>query len=345
MTTVPLVAQHAKDSNTFTGAGILESATGIVEGINEGDWASAAGNAVAFGLGAIGAIMDPLQAVASAGVGWLIEHVDFLKEPLDWLAGDAAAIQRNAKTWGNISVLMTEAATAYEQALRANLGQWQSRAATAYQGEAEVRIEALQALSVLATGGEKGCTIVGCVVGVVRATVRDIIADVVGAIISKALQAITVVLAPKALVEIAVLVGEVSTKILNLLQRLVRTVKRLSGQFELGSGLLKQIEEALEGAAALRRTRVMVGLFSDGGGVRSKLDAIVEVAGGSQGIGRVPGFVKDSAKGGLLENFAQEAGKADDNLRKEADRAEQARRRLEEEQRLTQQQQAALNQG
>jgi hypothetical protein len=130
-----------------------------------------------------------------------------------------------------------------------------------------------------------------------------------------------VILAPKALIEIAVLVGEVSTRILNLLDRLVKAVRRLSGQLELGSGLLKQIEEALEGAATLRTTRVAGALLSDGAGVVSKLGTAWRMAGGGQGLSGVSGFVKGSAAGGLLENYAQEAGKASDQLRKESDRA------------------------
>ena len=62
-------------------------------------------------LGVPSADADPLGLLADAGLGWLVEHVDFLREPLDWLAGhgdrfeDAVAtgIARAAQTLRHVS--------------------------------------------------------------------------------------------------------------------------------------------------------------------------------------------------------------------------------------------------
>ncbi len=348
--TVPLVAQHAQEpTKFFTGTGILESAQGVVDGYNDGEYAALAGNALAFGMSAVastlGTIMDPLQAVFSAGVGWLFEHVSYLKEPLDWLAGDPGAIQNNAQTWGNIRVRIDEAVQHYGEALQTNAELWQSRAATAYQAEARDHIETLQGLSRLATAGEKGCTVVAAMVAVVRSTIRDIIADVVGAAISKALQALTVVLAPKALVEIAVLIGKVSTKILSLLDRLVKAVRRLAGLTERGADLLKRIQQALDGAATLKSSRIAGGLLADGAGAGSGLASAWKAVGGGQQLvyGTTGRVVRDGVKPGLLGNFAQEAGGAVDKLRTQAQKAEDEVHRQEQQRQAAAA--AAANQG
>src|SRR5690606_41981378 len=54
--------------------------------------------AAAAGLDTLGAITDPLDALLTAGVGWLIEHGRFLHEPLDAPAGDPAQITAQART-------------------------------------------------------------------------------------------------------------------------------------------------------------------------------------------------------------------------------------------------------
>jgi hypothetical protein len=43
-------------------------------------------------LDVLGFVANPLGSLVGAGIGWLIERISFLKEPLDDLAGDPAAI-------------------------------------------------------------------------------------------------------------------------------------------------------------------------------------------------------------------------------------------------------------
>jgi hypothetical protein len=73
----------------------------------------------------------------------------------------------------------------------------------------------------------KATTIVGATVGVMRNTLRDIIAEVVGACISKAIQAVTVVLIPKVAAKVAILVSKTSANILGLLKRLFAAIKQM----------------------------------------------------------------------------------------------------------------------
>ena len=62
---------------------------------------------------------DPLQGLLSAGIGWLIEHVSFLSEPLDYLAGDPDLVQEKAQTWDNIKTALEQAAKDYQQSASA----------------------------------------------------------------------------------------------------------------------------------------------------------------------------------------------------------------------------------
>lgn len=95
-------ALREADTKWYEGAGILEAAMCVKDGISDGNYYSVGGNLAVVGLGALGTIMDPFQAIFAAGVGWLMEHVAILREPLDWLAGDPKEIEGHAQTWRDL---------------------------------------------------------------------------------------------------------------------------------------------------------------------------------------------------------------------------------------------------
>jgi hypothetical protein len=67
---------------------------------------------------------------------------------------------------------------------------------------------------------------------------------VVGACISKAIQAVTVVLIPKVVAEGAILVGKTSAKILNLLKRLFAAIKEMGVLTRQMSHMIEEIGQA-----------------------------------------------------------------------------------------------------
>lgn len=240
-----VVAPEASTS-WYEGAGILESVMGTVDGFSNGDYLGMAGNMLSTGLSAIGAIMDPFQAIFAAGVGWLMEHVSFLREPLDWLCGDPKEIEGHANTWRAIGQRIDFTATYYAGEVRSSVVNWTTLAADAYRGRAARHLEDIQSLGAISEGVAKMTLIAGAMIGVVRNTVRDIIAEVVGAAVSKAVQALLVVTIPKVIAEVGLLVAECSTKIMNMLKRLVAAVSRLTGDIKILSGLLERIAKSLQ---------------------------------------------------------------------------------------------------
>lgn len=325
----PILATHKDEHEPFfNGAGIFESAQGIYDGLSKDDWWEAAGNGFAFAFDLVGAITDPLQTGISAVVGWLIEYCRPLQEPLDWLAGDIDAIQNNSKTWANIRVRVDEAAAQYAEALTVNTAMWRSPAGRAFQAEARTQIEAMQSLALMAAVGEKGVAILAGVIAAVRNTIRDIIADVIGAIVSKAIQAATVILAPKALAEIALLIARITNKILNVLERLIRTVRRLLGLVESGGTLMKQIGDAYDNVRSTAVSQVLGSALSEGAGVRSKFYTAFRVVAGDTPVRSIAESIGESAVSGLKGNLRQEAGKAAQRLQ---DQAREAEKRRQEE--------------
>jgi hypothetical protein len=302
-------------TKAYEGGGIFESAFGVADGLQNRDWLSAGGNAVAAGLGALGAVMDPLQAVFAAGVGWLMEHVSILREPLDMLAGDPKAIEGHAQTWYNIEARIYEATGFFVSEVNQSTAAWTSRAADAYRQRARTHAESVRALGAVADAMSKATTIVGGMVGVIRNTIRDIVAEVVGACISKALQALTVVLIPKVAAEIAILVGKASSKILSLLRRLLEAIKQLAGFTRQLDGILAQIGQASRDTVRLEAFRLQaVGEATPGlSGFRQAYDTIGQ--GHTAVYGPLQEVAVNTARGAAQTNGAQNAGQTGDTLR------------------------------
>ncbi|MEU4162443.1 hypothetical protein [Actinoplanes sp. NPDC026670] len=238
-----LIAPDA-DRKSYEGAGIFESVSGLAEGIANQDFGGAGGNLVATGLGALGAITDPLQTVFSAGVGWLIEHVDFIREPFDKLLGNPKAIEGQAESWKRIETRIYETADRYLAEARSTTAAWTAASADAYQRRAHDHALNLQAIGKIADSMSLLTYGLGALVGVVRNTIRDILAQFAGSLISIGLQATTGVLIPSALVKVANLAFDTSRKILGLLKNLFTKISEAGKAVSMMKFLLGRIGQA-----------------------------------------------------------------------------------------------------
>ncbi|BCY05369.1 hypothetical protein [Actinoplanes sp. L3-i22] len=244
----PPLTAPAADTKWYEGAGILEAAMSMKDGFDQNDLLTGFGNLGVLGLGALGAVMDPFQAVFAAGVGWLMEHLDCLRQPLDWLAGDPKEIEGHADTWRNMQVRVEKAVTFFEGQVTSVTAPWQAESVTAYRAKAAGMADGVLALGEVAGAMAEATLVAGAIVGVVRNTVRDLIAEVVGAAISKALQALLVVTIPKILAEVALLVAKYTGKIVRVLQRLDDAIAELGGKFALVRAICGRIKDLLEEA-------------------------------------------------------------------------------------------------
>ncbi len=50
--------------------------------------------------------VDPLRLLDAAGLGWLVGHVDSLREPLDWLAGHGDRFGDAVATWRQVATTL-----------------------------------------------------------------------------------------------------------------------------------------------------------------------------------------------------------------------------------------------
>ncbi|MBB1157361.1 PPE domain-containing protein [Amycolatopsis dendrobii] len=173
-----------------SGAGIVNDLSATQTDFRHGDWGNLVVDGITDGLDLLGVAMDPLGSLASAGVGWLIEHISFLKEGLDQLAGNPEAVTAKAVTWSNIAKQLAESADQYEQAAGKVAPNFQGQGGQAYQGRAKEYVDKLRNAAGQANGASTAMNVAGALVGTERGLIRDMISSFVGELIIKGLAAL-----------------------------------------------------------------------------------------------------------------------------------------------------------
>lgn len=178
-----------------TGAGIFDNYNSLVQSIqddsrSEGekvcgvavDAASAITDTVSFA-------MDPLAGIVSAGVGWLLEHVQFLREPLDALMGNPDEIQQNVDQLKTQAANVAQLADQHKQDQQAVKDSWSGQAGDAFHSSMDRLGGELASLGKLVEGSASVVGMSGALVTTLRGMVRDLIADLVSELVEGALVA------------------------------------------------------------------------------------------------------------------------------------------------------------
>lgn len=137
---------------------------------------------VVAGLDLLSFALNPFKEFIMAGVGWIIEHVDWLREPLETLTGDPAAITAISQTWSNISQAFDNAG-ADMGGLVEQLADWQGEAADAYRSTSTAFSEMLSGTASAAQMVSNCYAAIGVVVATVKAIVLELICEFVSRVI------------------------------------------------------------------------------------------------------------------------------------------------------------------
>ncbi|WP_053721669.1 WXG100 family type VII secretion target [Saccharothrix sp. NRRL B-16348] len=245
----PLVRKGEETAPT-EGAGLFHDATEAVKTFSKGDWAEGLANTVGALGGVAQFLMDPIAGLLSAGFGWLIEHVDFLREPLDWLVGDQQTLDGMAKTWASVSDHLTETATDLGNAVKNDTAAWEGRDSDAYRAFSADRAATYGAVAESARGMSVLIMTCKTVLKVVRDIVRDLITEAVGKLISICLRWVPAVAAfgagvAGAIAECVPMAVRFATKAIEMCQKLTRVFNKAGGLFNWLEGLLGRAQQAL----------------------------------------------------------------------------------------------------
>ena len=244
------------ETDPLVGTGMAEDFDSTCRALGDGDWLEAHLHGFGLGLGAAGAVMDPVAAVTAVGMGWAMEHIDPLRQMLDDLAGDPGEVMADSALLERLSDQVGAVAVEIRDASRHHLAQMEGATADACdlfvrRARRDVILVsgALQATSAamrLAAGAVDG----------VRTLVRDAISEVVGMVVSAAF-----VVASTAGLGATVAFAKYLPRISALMLRLGDTLKGLARSFQALRQLLKhansEIETLIGGARAYRPRHVI----------------------------------------------------------------------------------------
>jgi hypothetical protein len=224
-----LLADRVDSTTWYTGAGIVEDVNDLIAGFESGSWIDAGIGGLAASMDLLAVCTDPLGALASWGVAWLIEHVKPLSDALDWLAGDPDQITAYAQTWRNVSSAVASCASSFPP----HPAGWAGAAADAYRSSALAEVHALEGMTRAAGGIALIVEGGGLLVALVRGLVRDLIAEFVSVLAVRlpewlAEEACTLgVATPWVAAQVSALVGKWVAKVARLLHGLAASIRKL----------------------------------------------------------------------------------------------------------------------
>lgn len=252
------------DPDNFAGAGPLESAAQVADSYErmtkEGDYAEFGMNAAAFALDAFGVAVDPLGALATAGIGWLIEHVSFLREPLDWLAGDGDKIKAAVATWNEVAISLDQIAQQQHDAVRSQVSSWEQRAAEGFKASQGALAQEIAAMSKACVGVAEQVATAGTITAAIRGMIRDLIAMFVWEVIRNAAIALAssvvslgssmAAFAAWAVGRGAVVLGRITQQLAKLMRAVMKILSKLRELFGKVGDMLKGLARFGRGGGA-----------------------------------------------------------------------------------------------
>lgn len=112
-------------------------------------------------MAALEASMRPIDALHSAGLGFLAGYVQPLQAAVDRMAGNASAIRSVADTWHQVSAQVQQIQQSLAHAVATETSQWQGAAADRYRARAGEISAALNRIATLATAVQSATTTMG----------------------------------------------------------------------------------------------------------------------------------------------------------------------------------------
>nr|WP_042194768.1 hypothetical protein [Kibdelosporangium sp. MJ126-NF4]CEL21541.1 hypothetical protein [Kibdelosporangium sp. MJ126-NF4]CTQ95892.1 hypothetical protein [Kibdelosporangium sp. MJ126-NF4] len=145
------------------------------------------------GMGNVGgsdtSTTDPVASLFSAGVGWLVDSIGFIREPIDKLQGNPAAIQADVDRLMKVAEDLKFLARDQRDDIT-SLQDWTGGAADAYRSSMKLLREEIAGLSKAVGGFGTLLAVSGGMVITLRQVVRDLIVNTISDLIPGAIAAI-----------------------------------------------------------------------------------------------------------------------------------------------------------
>lgn len=166
-------------AKSVEGSGVVSSGVETFQSAFGGDLGEFGANASGLALDGLSTVADPFGALASAGIGWAIEHFGPLKELFDMVTGDADAIKQTVEQWNRVAQELGDAAKQRHDQLVRDVAEWTGEARKAFDGNLEDVDAQILAKADSAAKMAEGVGGTGNLLSAIRALLRDVIAELV----------------------------------------------------------------------------------------------------------------------------------------------------------------------
>ncbi|MET8148281.1 WXG100 family type VII secretion target [Actinoplanes sp. NPDC049668] len=248
----PLVAAPVSSTTWYTGLGLVEDAAQISSGIHDNSWVDTTLGGVGGSLDTLALVIDPVGSLVAWGVSWLMEHVQPLKDALDWLAGNPDEIAAHAATWRNVSASVTDTHHQHTAAVQTQTTDWLGASGDAYRNHAGQQLDAIAGIATATQAISYAVEGAGLLVALVRGIVRDLIAQFVATLAARlpqwlAAEGLTLGIAtPVVVSQVAVLVAKWTNRIQGFIRALLNSLRRLNGKLGDLTGVIDRLKQALQ---------------------------------------------------------------------------------------------------
>ncbi|MDX3660356.1 hypothetical protein PV646_23895 [Streptomyces sp. ID05-26A] len=292
---------HITEENKLKGSLFIEAYGSLIDGISK-DAESETEKALDITFNAIGAAsatvmfaIDPLGSIIGAGVGWLIEHVSFLRDALNQLMGNPEEIQANVEANKARAAELRVLAEDHKSGL-ATFDGWTGASSERFQASMDNMSHELDDLANAVESKAKIVAIMGMLVTVLRDIVRDLIAQLIGSLIGGALIAAAMMI-PTFGASIAIFggfaVGKAVALGVNIASRVARVVAALGRQMKRIGDLDDIMKKVSKGWERFENSADVAEITYEGykaqKGVDDKIDEAMANRGGGGGGNTPPG--------------------------------------------------------
>lgn len=278
-------------STTAQAQNLLTHIKSTADAMEKGDILGSAMGVTNVAMDVIGIAGDPMGAITSAGVGWVLGAVSFLREPFDILKGDPGAITGSAQSWLSAANNLTQTAQQYRQASTTQTSNWIGNAGNGYRTASGNQASGLEALANASQAVSSAITKAGQAVAQARKTVMDLISEAVSKIIQICIEALSkswlsfgasIAMGIAQSVQKAVSTAQKTMseiqKVVQTLQNIIKTVQQIVQTVQQVKQLLQQIGALASGQQQVSPQAQAVGYAPDSSGYYQATSAAATTA-------------------------------------------------------------------
>jgi len=235
-----------------SGQNLLSHIKSTADSMEKGDILGSVSGVANVAMDVIGITGDPMGAISSAGVGWVLGAVSFLKEPFEVLKGSPSAITGSASSWGTAASGLTSTAGQYREAATTQTTNWLGAASDGYRAASTNQANGLDALAQASKGVSTAITSAGQAVASARKTVMDLIGEAVQKIIQICIEALSkswlsfgasIAQGIAQSVQKAVQTG---TKLVSEIQKVIQTLQKIMQVVQQITQIAQQVKQLLD---------------------------------------------------------------------------------------------------